>query len=200
MTLLSLVTHLANFAGVRYDDNNVVIMRRIIPMVDEQHGGGMPPGIVIRGSLWACSTRSCPDMAVHSRHSRMRWRGRVNNMRMTRPRRSGVGGADRILPIPPQFVELESDDGLFLYLQLLMQLLCNHYTSMNRGKSTGVISLDTDPSGLIDDVLTKVKHVCDANVGVVPEVVIRLDNDANEVGRRGGAVVIPKRIDYMPPE
>ena len=40
MRPLSLVTQLANLAGVGYNDNNVVIMRRIIVMVDERHGGG----------------------------------------------------------------------------------------------------------------------------------------------------------------
>ena len=65
----------------------------------------------------------------------------------------------------PPIVELESDDKLFLHLQLLMQLLCNHYTSMHRGKLTGAISLDAKASGLIDNALTVAKHVCDANVG-----------------------------------
>ena len=46
-------------AGVRYDDNDVVIMRRIIAMVDEMHGGGMPPDIAIGGMSRACSMRSC---------------------------------------------------------------------------------------------------------------------------------------------
>ena len=52
------------------------------------------------------------------------------------------------------------------------------------------ISLDTNASGLIDNALTKAKHVCDANVGVAPEVVIRPDDDVNEEGHRGGGGVI----------
>jgi hypothetical protein len=86
----------------------------------------------------------------------------------------------------PPIVKLESNDKLFLHLRLLMQLLCNHYTSMHEGKLTGMISLDADASGLINDALTKAKHVCDANVGVAPEVVIPPDNDVDEEGRRGG--------------
>ena len=54
----------------------------------------------------------------------------------------------------------------------------------------GAISLDANASGLIDNVLTKTKHACDANVGVVLEVVICSDNDVDEEGRRGGGGVI----------
>ena len=49
-----------------------------------------------------------------------------------------------------------------------------------------VISLDADASGLINDALTDAKHVCNANVGVAPEVVICPDNGVDEEGRRGG--------------
>ena len=61
---------------------------------------------------------------------------------------------------------------------------------MHGGKSTGGISLDADASGLINDALTEAKHVCDANVGVAPEVVICPDNGVDEEGRRGGGGVI----------
>jgi hypothetical protein len=86
----------------------------------------------------------------------------------------------------PPIVKLKSDDESFLYFRLLMQLLCNHYTFMHGSKSTGAIYLDTNASGLIDDALTEAKHVCNANVGVAPEVVIRPDNDADKEGHRGG--------------
>ena len=49
-----------------------------------------------------------------------------------------------------------------------------------------VISLDAYASGLIGDALTKAKHVCDANMGVAPKVIIRPCDDDNEEGRRGG--------------
>ena len=61
---------------------------------------------------------------------------------------------------------------------------------MHGGKSTGGISLDADASGLINDALTEVKHVCNANVGVALEVVIRPNEDIDEEGRRGGGGVI----------
>ena len=56
---------------------------------------------------------------------------------------------------------------------------------MLKGRLTGAISLDADVSGLIDDALTEAKHVCDANLGMAPEVVIRPDDDV--------------RDDYRPP-
>ncbi len=67
---------------------------------------------------------------------------------------------------------------------------------MHGGKSTGAITLDAGASGLIDDALTEAKHVCDANVGVAPEVVIRPDDDVNEEGRRGGGGVIATTFDH----
>ena len=56
---------------------------------------------------------------------------------------------------------------------------------MHGGKSTGAICLNANASGLINDALTKAKHVCGANVGMAPEVVIRPDNDVDEEGCRG---------------
>ncbi len=68
---------------------------------------------------------------------------------------------------------------------------------MHGGKLTGAISLDANASGLINNALTKAKHVCNANVDVAPEVVIRLDNDVDEEGRRGaGGGVIATIFDH----
>ena len=41
MRPLSLVTQQANLAGVGYKDDNIIIMRHIIAMVDQRHGGGV---------------------------------------------------------------------------------------------------------------------------------------------------------------
>jgi pyruvate dehydrogenase kinase 2/3/4 len=87
--------------------------------------------------------------------------------------------------LPPIIGEFESNIESFLHSRLVMQLLCDHYTSMHKGRSTGAISLDADVSGLIDDASTEAKHVCDANLGVAPEVVIRPDDDVHD--------------DYRPP-
>ena len=67
---------------------------------------------------------------------------------------------------------------------------------MHRGKSTNVISINANASGLINNALTEAKHVCDANVGVVPEAVKRPDDDVDEEGRRGGGGVIATIFDH----
>ena len=60
----------------------------------------------------------------------------------------------------------------FLHSRLMIQLLCNHYISLGRGKSTGAISLWVDVEGFIDDAVTEERHVCEANLGIVPEFCI----------------------------
>mmetsp|Transcript_21149 Transcript_21149/g.38814 ORF Transcript_21149/g.38814 Transcript_21149/m.38814 type:complete len:404 (-) Transcript_21149:91-1302(-) len=61
----------------------------------------------------------------------------------------------------------------FLHSRLLIQLLCDHYISLNKGKPTGAVSLGADVVDVVDDAVTEAKHVCDANLGVAPEVHIQ---------------------------
>mmetsp|Transcript_17694 Transcript_17694/g.38227 ORF Transcript_17694/g.38227 Transcript_17694/m.38227 type:complete len:435 (-) Transcript_17694:2258-3562(-) len=63
----------------------------------------------------------------------------------------------------------------FLHSRLLVQLLCDHYVSLNKGKPTGVVSLGADVVDVVDDAVTEAKHVCDANLGIAPEVHIQPD-------------------------
>ena len=60
----------------------------------------------------------------------------------------------------------------FLHSRLLIQLLCDHYRLMNKGKQTGAVSLDADILDVISDATTEAKHVADANLATVvaPEV------------------------------
>jgi len=74
----------------------------------------------------------------------------------------------------------------FLHSRLLIQLLCDHYVSLNKGKSTGAISLEADIVDVVDDAVTEAKHVCDANLGTAPEVHIRSDESI-------------KNQDFIPP-
>ncbi|KAL3777602.1 hypothetical protein ACHAW5_007492 [Stephanodiscus triporus] len=74
----------------------------------------------------------------------------------------------------------------FLHSRLMIQLLCDHYISLNKGKSTGAVSLGADMAGVIDDASTEARHVCDANLGVAPEVHIQPEES---VGRH----------DFQPP-
>ncbi len=64
----------------------------------------------------------------------------------------------------------------FLHSRLLIQLICEHYVSLNKGKSTGAVSTDADILDIVDDGTTEAKHVADANLGIAPEVEIRSVN------------------------
>ncbi len=61
----------------------------------------------------------------------------------------------------------------FLRSRLIIQLLCDHYVALNKGKSTGAVSIGSDIVDVVDDAVTEAKHVCDANIGVAPEVFIQ---------------------------
>eukprot|EP01082_Thalassiosira_pseudonana_P001375 g729.t1 g729 contig10:610000-611305(+) len=58
----------------------------------------------------------------------------------------------------------------FLHSRLIQQLLCEHYVSLNKGKDTGAVTLNADVLDVVDDAVTEAKHVCDANLGIAPEV------------------------------
>lgn len=66
----------------------------------------------------------------------------------------------------------------YLHSRLMIQLLCEHYVSLHnqkkkKKKSTGgAITVNGDIFDLIDDASTEARHVCDANLGVAPEVIM----------------------------
>jgi len=68
----------------------------------------------------------------------------------------------------------------FLHDRLMIQLICEHYRSLNKGKKTGAVSLDVDILDCVDDTITEAKHVADANLGVAPEVHIQSDDSLND--------------------
>ena len=68
----------------------------------------------------------------------------------------------------------------FLHSRLLIQLLCEHYISLNKGKTTGAISLDADLVDVVEDAKQDANQICDANLGVCPEVIIQ-PADNNEI-------------------
>jgi hypothetical protein len=76
------------------------------------------------------------------------------------------------------------DEGLvdeFLRDRLGIQLLCDHYVGMHKGKPGGGISVDCDFHDVLTDAILESKSICDANFGIVPEVHI-VDNDRETVG------------------
>ena len=66
----------------------------------------------------------------------------------------------------------------YLHSRLMIQLLCEHYVSLHNQKKKkkksagGAITVNGDIFDLIDDASTEARHVCDANLGVAPEVIM----------------------------
>jgi len=58
----------------------------------------------------------------------------------------------------------------FLKGRLGVQLLCDHYVSLDKEKPGGGISVDCPLSDVVTDASTEAKHICDANYGIAPEV------------------------------
>ena len=47
----------------------------------------------------------------------------------------------------------------FLHDRLMIQLLCEHYRSLNKGKMAGAVSLNVDILDCVDDAITDLVHV-----------------------------------------
>jgi pyruvate dehydrogenase kinase 2/3/4 len=51
-----------------------------------------------------------------------------------------------------------------------VQLLCNHYVALNKGKECGEVQMDCDIRDVIDDAVTEAKHLCEAHFMTSPDV------------------------------
>jgi pyruvate dehydrogenase kinase 2/3/4 len=71
----------------------------------------------------------------------------------------------------------------FLHSRLLIQLICEHYVSLCKGKPFGAVSIDADILDIVDDATIEAKHVCDANLGIAPEVQILLRHQRSAEGQ-----------------
>jgi len=60
----------------------------------------------------------------------------------------------------------------FLKERLGIQLLCDHYIGLNKGKPGGGISVNCCFMEVLTDAILEAKHVCDANLGIAPDVCI----------------------------
>ena len=89
-------------------------------------------------------------------------------LRRARSLRAGIGitPAGQFCGIDLMLIDV------FLRERLGVQLLCDHYVALDKGKPNGGISVACDLFGVVDDAVTEAKHVCDANLGVVPDVVV----------------------------
>ena len=64
-----------------------------------------------------------------------------------------------------QYANAEIDSELvmtFLRDRLGIQLLCDHYVALNKGKPGGGISVSSDFNDVLIDAVLESKHVCDA--------------------------------------
>jgi len=127
------------------------------------------------------SVETLADAVIHARNGGGTEERRCDAPDELLPRTTGGGyPSSEEVPI---FLRNESIES-FLHSRLMIQLLCDHYISMGKGKSTGAISLGADVAGVIDDAATEARHVCDANLGVAPEfrVLRPEDEDGAMVG------------------
>jgi len=60
----------------------------------------------------------------------------------------------------------------FLEYRLGIQLLCDHYVALNKGKKHGGISVKCNFWEVLQDAVTEARSLCDANCGISPEVFI----------------------------
>uniref|UniRef100_A0A7S3Q8K6 Protein-serine/threonine kinase n=2 Tax=Chaetoceros debilis TaxID=122233 RepID=A0A7S3Q8K6_9STRA len=58
----------------------------------------------------------------------------------------------------------------FLKDRLGIQLLCDHYVSMDKGKVGGGVSVECSLKDVVTDAVIESKMLCDANFGIAPEV------------------------------
>jgi len=74
--------------------------------------------------------------------------------------------------------ELDELVDVFLRKRLGVQLLCDHYVSLHKGKPNGGVSVDCLLADVIDDAVTESKHICDAHFENTPEVIVNIPSNA----------------------
>jgi pyruvate dehydrogenase kinase 2/3/4 len=68
---------------------------------------------------------------------------------------------------------------VFLRNRLGLQLLCDHYVSLHKGKTTNVgVSVDCKLIDVVKDAVTEAKHICDAHYENVPQVCVNIPANA----------------------
>lgn len=65
----------------------------------------------------------------------------------------------------------------FLKDRLGIQLLCDHYVGLSKGRKGGAVSVHCDVHQVLLEAITESKHVCDANYGIAPNVHVIYKND-----------------------
>ena len=89
-------------------------------------------------------------------------------LRRARSLRAGIG-----LTPAGQFCGIDlALIGEFLRKRLGIQLLCDHYVALDKGKPNGGISINCDLFEVVGDAVDEAKSVCDANLGVAPDAIV----------------------------
>jgi len=100
----------------------------------------------------------------------------VISLRRARSLRAGIG----LVAPAGQFcgIDLQLIDD-FLRERLGVQLLCDHYVALDKGKKNGGISVGCSLGDVVEDAVTEARHVCDANLGIMPDVQVEYGFDDN---------------------
>lgn len=69
----------------------------------------------------------------------------------------------------------------FLRQRLGIQLLCDHYIALDKGKPSGGISLNCAFHDILTDAIQESKHICDANFGIAPNVYISHEDSSSRI-------------------
>mmetsp|Transcript_12754 Transcript_12754/g.18109 ORF Transcript_12754/g.18109 Transcript_12754/m.18109 type:complete len:447 (+) Transcript_12754:127-1467(+) len=82
--------------------------------------------------------------------------------------------------------ELDTMVEIFLRQRLGIQLLCDHYVALHKGKQPyGGIAVNCPLNDVLQDAVTEAKHICDANLNIVPEVIMPASTADNGQDAKG---------------
>ena len=100
----------------------------------------------------------------------------VIGLRRARSLRAGIG----LIAPAGQFcgIDLNLIDD-FLRERLGVQLLCDHYVALDKGKKYGGIAVGCSLGDVVEDAVTEARHVCDANLGTMPDVQVEYGYDGS---------------------
>ncbi|KAI2507296.1 Histidine ATPase [Fragilaria crotonensis] len=81
--------------------------------------------------------------------------------------------ADLVLLLRPyKLVPIETLTN-FLRGRLAVQILCDHYVSLQKGRTNGGLSVDCWLGPVVDEAWTEAKHLCEAHYQSSPEIILQ---------------------------
>lgn len=79
---------------------------------------------------------------------------------------------------PGENITIDTLVDTFLRGRLGVQLLCDHYVALHKGKPHGGVALHCRLMDVADDAVTEATHICDAHFQSTPEVRVEVSQDA----------------------